>query len=177
MPKKAAVILQRTFARAVERIDESLGMAGVGPDLLEILARPFHCRWAKHWKVDENKKHLYPASIWQDKSVLTDLLYRDSLNRELSISQGTAGHVWRSKKPVWTTNIVQDMYLPRSLEADRADLHGGIWFALKTDTAVYGVIEMLGQELEPVNDEVLVLIEQVGISLGFLIETAHLRNF
>ena len=175
MPQKAAVTLQRTFARAMERIDENLSLAGIGPDLLEILARPFGCRWATHWKVDETKMQLYPASIWQDKSVLTELLHRDTVRRQLS-SEGLAGHVWRSKKPVWTTNIIQDICLTRSFEADGVDLHGGIWFALKTDTAVYGVIEMLGQKLEPVNEQVLLLIEQIGISLGFLIETAHMRN-
>ena len=175
MSTRAALTLQETFARAIERIDQNLGLAAVGPDLLAILARPFNCKWATHWKVDPKRGQLYPASIWQE-SAPTARLYGDTIKRQLSMSEGTAGHVWRSQKPIWTTNIVLDMCLPRSLDAQEADLHGGVWFALKTNTAVYGVIEMLGQKLDPANEEVLTMIELVGISMGLLIETAHMRN-
>lgn len=85
---------------------------------------------------------LHPAAVWSESGVSADLLERDTHDRKLSLSEGTAGHVWRSRKPVWTTNIALDMCLPRSLDATSAGLHGGVWFALKTDAAVYGVIEL-----------------------------------
>ena len=66
--------------------------------------------------------------------------------RTLSLSEGTAGHVWRSRKPVWSVNLVQDMCFPRSVDAEGAGLHGGVWLAINTDTAVYGVIELLGTQ-------------------------------
>jgi hypothetical protein len=68
------------------------------------------------------------------------------------------------------------MCLPRSLEAVSTGMQAGIWFGLKTDNAVYGVIEMLAQELEPATEELLALVERWGKSLGRLIETAHARS-
>jgi len=67
----------------------------------------------------------------------------------MSFREGTAGHVWRTRKPVRTTDIVHDMCLPRSLDAKEASLQGGVWFALKADDAAYGVKELLGRELLP----------------------------
>jgi hypothetical protein len=37
--------------------------------------------------------------------------------RTLSPKQSTVGRVWRSRKPIWTTNLVLEMFSPRSLDA------------------------------------------------------------
>jgi hypothetical protein len=85
-------------------------------------------------------------------------------------NQGNAAKVWRSRKPIWTANLVLDMGLPRSLRAAAAGLRGGIWFAVKTDTALYGVVELLARELPSITTETLVAIERVGSRLGYVIE-------
>ena len=33
-------------------------------------------------------------------------------NRSLSLNEGTAGLVWKSRKPIWSTDLVRDMSLP-----------------------------------------------------------------
>ncbi len=67
--------------------------------------------------------------------------------RALASNQGNAGQAWRTRKPIWTTNLVLDMCLPHSLGVSEAELRGGVWFAVKTDTAIYGVIELLARKL------------------------------
>ena len=49
-------------------------------------------------------------------------------------------------------------------------LHGGVWFAVKTDTAMFGVIELLGRALEPAAPENLVNLERLGFRLGLALE-------
>lgn len=60
--------------------------------------------------------------------------------------------------------------MPRSLDADTAGLHGGVWFAIKTDSAVYGVVELLGTKIPAATQELLVGIESFGIQIGQLLE-------
>jgi hypothetical protein len=67
------------------------------------------------------------------------------------------------------------MCLPRSLDAQGAGLHGGIWFAIKTDAAVYGVVELLGTKIQEPNEELLVGIEAFGLRLGHLLEDRNDR--
>jgi hypothetical protein len=62
------------------------------------------------------------------------------------------------------------MCLPRSLDAASEGLQGGVWFALKTEHAVYGVIELLGKNLPRGTDGLLGAVENLGIRLGRLIE-------
>lgn len=146
------------------------------PELLALLAAAFHCQWATYWKVDAGAMKLLPLATWSDRSVDARRLARDTSGRRLSLSEGTAGHVWRSRKPVWSANLVQDMCLPRSLGATTVGLQGGIWFALKTDVAVYGVIELLGRAHRAAGDEALAAVEQLGIALGRFVEAAHLHR-
>jgi hypothetical protein len=103
-------------------------------------------------------------------------LDRDTKNRTLSISEGTAGHVWRSRQPVWTLNLIKDMCLPRSLDADSSGLTGGIWFALKTEDTVYAVIELLGSLVAPPTQERILEIESFGFYLGHLLEERYTKN-
>jgi hypothetical protein len=61
------------------------------------------------------------------------------------------------------------MCLPRSGDAESVGLHGGVWFPVKTDRTVYGVVELLGQNLDPVYEELLLAIENLGMKLGKII--------
>jgi len=134
------------------------------PKLLETLCKTFDCGWGTYWQV--NGLALSSAAIWSSAGINAQELSIDTRSRSLSLSQGNAGHVWRSRKPIWTTNIALDMCLPRSTEAESADLHGGIWFAVKTDLVVYGVVELLGKNLNPAGEEPLLAIEKMGLKLG-----------
>lgn len=174
MAKSKAADLQVLFAGVVERAQAS-GIDSVDVDLLALLAGAVGCQWATYWKVSAEELRLQPVAVWSEGGVAADPLKRDTQGRQLSLSEGNAGHVWRSRKPIWTTNIALDMCLPRSRDAASAGLHGGVWFALKTDEAVYGVVELLSRHLDPASEEALVAVEQLGISLGRIIETVYVR--
>lgn len=140
----------------------------ISSDLLKILSREFGCELATFWKVDDFC--LRPAVIWNGADQSADRLSDDIKDKSLSLSEGTAGHVWRSRRPIWSTDIALDMCLPRSLGATSVGLQGGIWFAVKTNRAVYGVIEMLSRRLQPSSEELLQTVEHLGIKLGRLFE-------
>ena len=106
------------------------------------------------------------AALWKARPEVGSRLERGTLGRQLSLSEGTAGHVWRSKRPIWSCDLVKDMCLPRSLDAEDDGLQGGVWFAVKTNAAVYGVVEMLGPDMVLPDDSLLLAAERLGIVLG-----------
>ena len=142
----------------------------MGSELLALLGEALGCEWGTLWKVDSSAQRLRPVATWSTANIQAGRLAEHTINRALSLSEGTAGHVWRGRKPIWTQDLVQDMCLPRSLDAKTAGLHGGVWFALKTDSAVYGVVELLGTKIPAATQELLVGIEAFGVQIGHLIE-------
>ena len=142
----------------------------ITPPTLAEIADLFLCQWATLWLVHPDRAVLFPDLVWNLEPSKVWHLEENTRVRTLSLSEGTAGHVWRSRKPIWTTDLVRDMCLPRSLDARGAGLRGGIWFAIRTDSVVFGVIELLGIDLPPASADALLAIEEFGRSLGRLLE-------
>lgn len=164
--------LQSAFSRALDLGAGAFHDARTSVRLLESLGESLGCDWGTLWKVDGVRHQLSPIATWSAPTRDAPLLERDTLNRSLSVSEGNAGHVWRSRKPIWTTELIKDMCIPRSIDAVAAGLRGGIWFAVKTEGAVYGIVELLGPDVPKPTEELLAGIEILGIRLGEAIEDA-----
>lgn len=143
---------------------------------LEALAVALGCAWATFWKVEAATLTLRAAVCWSNPDISDRRLRAHTLGRNLSMSEGTAGHVWRSQKPVWTKDLARDMCLPRSLDAVQAGLQGGVWFAVKAGATVFGVVELLGPAIPTANDELLKRVERLGTRLGSLLEKPNLAT-
>jgi hypothetical protein len=159
--------LQQTFEQAANMLRHSLGrMSG---EILEVLAAPFDCEWATYWHADRRAGALRAAISWTKREVHPLELEKHTSGRQLSLSEGVAGQVWRARHPVWTTDLVRDMCLPRSLDATAAGFRGGLWFTVQSENTVFGVIELLGTAVGPGTRASLIAVEQGGLDLGTVI--------
>jgi len=98
------------------------------------------------------------------------VLEKSTRKRILSVGEGAAGQVWRSGKPIWSTDITKDMSIPRSLHAHAAGFSAGMWFAVKTQITVYGVVECLRTRLPRADQETLQDLERLGRLIGNEVE-------
>lgn len=154
-------------ARAVELLRAARHVDAVARAVLELLGEAACSERATYWTVDPELLRLRALASWSALESGTPGRAGDMRHRTASLGYGNAGHVWRSRKPLWSTSLVLDTALPPSLEAG---LRGGIWFAIKTDTSVYGVMELLGRALEPKTPDNLVIVERLGFRLGHALE-------
>lgn len=175
MVRKTLTEIEQLFEQTVELLQSAPGIEQAASELLELLAHATGCDWGTYWKVDPIAYVLRPITTWSAPTVSAPTLDRDTRSRTLTISEGNAGHVWRSRKPIWTADLMGDMCLPRSAEAIDSGLHGGVWFAVKSEQLVYGVIELLGKEIPHSSDDSLLALERLGIKLGQLVEEKELR--
>lgn len=97
-------------------IDASDSLEIAAPVLLEALAQAFQCQWGTFWIVDSGLSALRPIATWCSPKIKAENLEKDTKSQSLSLSEGTAGHVWRSRKPVWTVDLHKDMCIPRSID-------------------------------------------------------------
>lgn len=165
--------LGSAVARSVEMLRAARHVGEVAQAVLELLGQAACSERATFWVVDSGQQRLRAIASWSAAGCGAPAHDGDMRHRTVSLSQGNAGHVWRSRKPLWSTSLVLDSALPPSLEAG---LRGGVWFAVKTDTSVYGVIELLGPALEPKTPDNLVLVERLGFRLGHALEELRHGN-
>ena len=168
--------LESTAAHLAEMLRTANRVVDVAPTALELLAQAAGSEWAVYWVVDAKVQRLRALALWSALGSKAQVLEDTTRRFTLSPGEGIPGLVWRSRKPRRATNLALEMCLPRSLAAIDAGLHGGLWFALQTDTAVYGVIEVLGRApgLNAAGD--LVTVEQLGFCLGRALEESIQGN-
>lgn len=164
------VLSRRLLTLVADRLERSPVPLRFDRSTLAEIAEIFSCQWATLWLIHPEEPRLHPDLVWNLDATQVWNLEQSTRVRTLTLSEGTAGHVWRSRKPVWSANLIADMCLPRSLKAEEAGLKGGVWIPIKTDSAVYGVIELLGIDIPLPSEELMVSIEQFGISIGLLME-------
>ena len=162
--------LESTAAHIAERLRTAKRVADVAPTALALLAQATGSEWAVWWVVDAQLNRLRPLALWSALGSKAQVLEDTTGRSTLSPGEGIPGQVWRSRKPRRATNLALEMCLPRSLAAIDAGLQGGLWFALKTDTAVYGVIEFLSRALALNTADDLVTLERLGFRLGHALE-------
>jgi hypothetical protein len=155
---------------AIELLRGASQLEDVAQAVLGRLANAAGCEWAAYWAFDPQTRALLPVASWSGLGSEGHVFDREARVPIPSSNQGNASKVWHSRKPMWTTNLLLDLGLPRSLRAAQVGLRAGVWFAVKTDTAIYGVVELLARELPAMSVEILVAVERLGSRLGYVIE-------
>ena len=174
MNTPSPTILQQTFEQAANMLRHSGGR--MSAEILEVLAAPFDCEWATYWHVDSRAGAMRAVIGWTKRDVRPRELEKDTNGRQLTLSEGVAGQVWRGRHPVWTTDLVSDMCLPRSLDATAAGFNGGLWFAVQSENTVFGVVELLGTAVGWGTRASLIAVEQGGLDLGTAITRFSLHE-
>jgi hypothetical protein len=166
----SASALQPLLAIVVNYLATSEGPPRMTPQLLALTANSFQCQWAVYWRVQPGADCLRADEIWTHGLVDAGPLEHDTRGRSLGTSEGAVGQACRMRKPIWTTVLGLQMDIPRSLDAQFVGFSGGLWIPVQFDTAVYGVIEVLGLDMPPPSKESLELVELFGRSMGGLLE-------
>lgn len=165
MKTKSLQFAQLTDA-ASEIVRTAKRPADAAKSLVTFLCGWFDCQWGTYWHVDTRKLLLTPAFCWNNETLRAEKLRRDTHARSLTLSEGTAGHVWRTGSVVCTDNIVRDMCLPRSLDATEVGLRGGIWFPVRDDKTTFAVMELLGQHYWNCDERFRQELKMLGLALG-----------
>lgn len=156
---------------AVEKLRAARHMEEVAPAILELLANAAGSERASYWTVDPLQ--LRVIATWSAHGPDKSMRERHARPRTGSLGSGSAGHVWRTRKPLWSASLMLDASLRPAVGTG---LRGGVWFAVKSDTTVYGVVELLGPALEPKTPDNLFMLERLGVRLGQVLEQVRYGN-
>lgn len=162
--------LDSAAKRAISVLRPSSQQVEIAQTVLHLLARASLCQWGAYWTLDAVPGSLRPIAIWSTSTLEALPLGCDLRHRPLSMSLAKARQVWRSRIPLWSTRSVLNVRLRRPRHLAEADLQAAVWFAVQTDAAVYGVIELRGQAAESKAPASLAAFERLGFRLGSAVE-------
>src|SRR5258705_8369171 len=118
------------------------------------------------WKVDAHAGLLSCVEICHSSSSATPEF--DQLSHEIVFRKGVGlpGRIWKSGKPFWIDNVVEDPDFPRAPVALREGLRGAFGFPILVGNDIWGVLEFLSSEIREPDSELMSLAAGIGGQIG-----------
>ena len=85
--------LSETFEKVSLILERSSELKEIAPFILQELGTRLNCRWGTYWKVFPDSRELRALVTWTGAGFEATALKKDTKDRALSLSEGTAGHV------------------------------------------------------------------------------------
>lgn len=139
--------------------------------VLEMIASAFDCEVATYWSLDPKLQILREARSWYSTGVRAERLHIDTSKRTFHIGEGMPGRAWKFERPYLSNDLQMDMSLPRSTEVHDLGFKSGLWFPVKTEQSVLGVIELLGRNNISDDQEFRRFYEKFGPEVGLALHS------
>lgn len=151
-------------------------LAEAGAPLLQAIAGSGDWACAALWLHHRETETLRCAAVWHSSEERPFKFATGSSSFQFQEGEGLPGRVWRTKTPTWVTDVTMDTNFPRAALAREAELRGGFAFPLCADGEVNGVIEMFTRTPVQPDDDLLQMVESIGIQIGLFIERRRIER-
>jgi len=125
------------------------------------------------WRLDKAAGVLRCLNQWKAPSVQADPFTLDSWQRVFTRGEGLPGHIWASGKSVWVKDVTVDVNFPRGAQARQVGFHGAFGFPILVGSEIECVIEFFSHSVRDPDDELLRMVEDIGLKMGQFGERAR----
>lgn len=122
------------------------------------------------WRVDDRRDLLTCTRFWSASALNIDAFAHLTQQMTFRRGVGLPGRVWESGQPQWVVELVEDTNFPRLQVAAQAGFHSAFAFPICSHEAVFGIIEFLSQQPQPVDPILLHTTTALGSQIGQFIE-------
>jgi PAS domain S-box-containing protein len=150
-------------SKALMEVD-SLDEAGHG--VLEGICTNLEWKVGALWVLDADDRLLRCAAVWNGPNGGMDEFIQETLRAPMEEGTGLPGRTWKSGRPLWVSDVLNDPKFTRADAARAADLHGAFAVPIRSANEFLGVMEFFNNEIEEPDDELLQLMDSVGIQVG-----------
>jgi PAS domain S-box-containing protein len=159
---------------AVTRVlSESTILEEAVPKIIQAIGESLEWDLGVFWRVDKATGVLRCLDQWTAPSVQADPFTLATWQHVFGREQGLPGRIWASGKPVWVTDVALDPNFLRGAQARQAGLHGAFGFPILVGSEIEGVIELFSHSVRQPDDELLRMVEDIGLKIGQFGERAR----
>ncbi len=159
---------------AVTRVlSEATTLEEAVPKIIQAIGESLEWDLGVFWRVDKATGVLRCLDQWKAPSVQADPFTLDTWQRVFTRGQGLPGRIWASGKSAWVTDVTMDANFPRGAQARQVGFHGAFGFPILVGSEIEGVIEFFSRQVRQPDDELLKMVEDIGLKIGQFGERAR----
>ena len=159
---------------AVTRVlSEATSLEEAVPKIIQAIGESLEWDLGVFWRVDKASEVLRCLDQWKAASVQADAFTLATWQQVFHRETGLPGRIWASGKSVWLTDVALDTNFPRGEEARQVGFHGAFGFPILVGNEIEGVIELFSRQVRQPDDELLRMVEDIGLKIGQFGERAR----
>ena len=159
---------------AVTRVlSEATTLEEAVPKIIQAIGESLEWDLGVFWRVDKATGVLRCLDQWNAPSVQADPFTMDSWQRAFTRGEGLPGRIWASGKSAWVTDVTVDGNFPRGAQARHVGFHGAFGLPILVGSEIEGVIEFFSRHVRQPDDELLRMVEDIGLKIGQFGERAR----
>ncbi len=140
------------------------------PKILQAVCEGMEWQIGELWLIDITSNLLELEGSWYDKSL--DAAEFIEVSKKCKFGKGVSlqGRTWESRKPGWSSNIVEDQFFPRAGLATKLKLHSALAFPVFNKENVNGVLAFYKVDISEPDSELLKMLDALGRQIGDYLE-------
>jgi PAS domain S-box-containing protein len=159
---------------AVTRVlSEATTLEEAVPKIIQAIGESLEWDLGVFWRVDKAPGVLRCLDQWKVPSLQADPFSIETRQHVFNRAEGLPGRIWASGKPVWVTDVALDVNFPRGAQARQVGFHGAFGFPILVGSEIEGVIEFFSRQVRQPDDELLRMVEDIGLKIGQFGERAR----
>ena len=159
---------------AVTRVlSEATTLEEAIPKIIQAIGESLEWDLGVFWRVDKATGVLRCLDQWKAPSVQADPFTLDTWHRAFTRGEGLPGRIWASGKSAWVTDVTVDDNFPRGAQAREVGFHGAFGLPILVGSEIEGVIEFFSRQARQPDDELLRMVEDIGLKIGQFGERAR----
>ena len=152
---------------AVTRVlSEATTMEEAVPKIIQAIGESLEWDLGVFWRVDKAAGVLRCFDQWKAPSVQADPFTLDTWHRVFTRGEDLPGRIWASGKSAWVADVMLDANFTRGAQARQVGFHGAFGFPILVGSEIEGVIELFSRQVRQSDDELLRMVEDIGLKIG-----------
>ena len=136
------------------------------PKIIQAIGESLEWDLGVFWRVDKATGTLRCFDQWKASTVQADPFIQDTRQRAFTRGEGLPGRIWTSGKSTWVTDVTTDTNFPRGPQARQVGFHGAFGLPILVGNEIEGVIEFFSRQVRQPDDELLKMVEDIGLKIG-----------
>ena len=159
---------------AVTRVlSEARNLEEAVPKIIQAIGESLEWDLGVFWRVDKATGVLRCFNQWKVPSVEAEPFTQDTWQRVLTRGEGLPGRIWISGKSAWVADVTMDPHFTRGTQAQQVGFHGAFGWPILVGSEIDGVIEFFSRQVRQPDDELLKMVEDIGLKIGQFGERAR----
>ena len=173
--RKRDASLQAARFAVTYAINQAMSLEDGIPAVLQGMCTQMEWPLGIFWFVDPASRRLSFEALWHQDSVSGAELAEICRRAEVGPGQGLAGQAWAADQPV-TRREIEPGWPDELRDELRAEgVHGGLAFPVRHGEELFGVLEFYAHDAQPVAEEVLVAMADLGVQVGQWLDRERIR--